>query len=56
MKNIILTLLFLSFNYLNAFENGNFDGDDSAWTRLLWTPHFVQADTAQTHVRHALRA
>ena len=35
MKNIILTLLFLSFNYLNAFENGNFDGDDSAWTTWI---------------------
>ena len=34
MKNIILTLLFLPFNYLNAVENGNFDGDDSAWT--IW--------------------
>ena len=32
MKNTILTLVFLSFNYINAFVNGNFDGDDSAWT------------------------
>ena len=35
MKNIILTLLFLSFNYLNAVENGNFDGDDSAWNTWI---------------------
>ena len=34
MKNTILSLVFLSFNYLNAFVNGNFDGDDSAWT--IW--------------------
>jgi len=35
LKNTILTLLFLSFNYLNAIVNGNFDGDDSAWTTWI---------------------
>ena len=34
MKNTVLSLVFLSFNYLNAFVNGNFDSDDSAWT--IW--------------------
>ena len=50
MKNTILSLVFLSFNYLNAFVNGNFDGDDSAWT--IWiVGGEVEVDLAQMMVQ-----
>ena len=35
MKKAIITLIILSFQYLNAFENGDFDGEDSAWTTWI---------------------